>query len=363
MGIKKVILNTGEQLVVKVLEPPLTEYSKVSPDGRLVNWVWSEIRDELLAGDMNEWLYTPYAIGLIGGKIVGSASYYSSRKNPDIGLIEFVETLEEHRGKGVASALISALVNDFNGRDGLALYLCTTNPIAARVYEKHGFWYSIGDGLRYLSPRAADFDDTYFSYQSEAYVREATWTDLPGISALYNSGCPSWLLKDYLSSTFRAMRYESHFVKLRRRVEDSRGGFLVLENRVGRIVGAAVFERLNTFQEQHVATASFLVTPAYVHQTKMLLDAVSNKAIELSIGILQIYVGEHDEDQIDLIRKSGYLEEARLDSRFRDDDGFIDMLIYSRKLVGNPSPVWDVGNYYGGRTSWIRDRLDSIQDS
>ena len=64
---------------------------------------------------------------------------------------------------------------------------------------------------------------------------------------------PDWLVKDHLTKTFRDMRYESHFVKLMRRIEDERGGCLVLENSRKRVVGLAAFERMDTYEEQHVA--------------------------------------------------------------------------------------------------------------
>ena len=169
-------------------------------------------------------------MGEIDGEVVGSMSYYAPTDTRDVGVVEFVRTEEEHRGKGIASALMNCLIQRFRADDGIALYLCTTNPIAGSLYEKYGFWYHLGDGMRYLAPDAGDFDQTYLAFYGEAHIRDATWADLPRASALYNHREPRWLIKDYFTQTFRETRFESHFVRLMRQIEDRNGAFVVLEN-------------------------------------------------------------------------------------------------------------------------------------
>ena len=356
---KPVVLSSGERMTVKVVEPPLTEYAERSPDNRLVNWLWREIRNEVISGEMRPWLHTPYAVGEIDGGLVGSMAYYTSTYNREVGLIEFVETMEPHRSKGVASALISALIEKFIAEGGLALMLCTSDAIAGSLYEKYGFSYSVGDGMKYLAPGAEDFDGTFFAYNGPAQVRQATWADLPYTAALYNHTEPGWLIKDYLTRTFRDMRYESHFVKLMRRIENNRGAYFVLQNPMKRVVGAAAFERVATYQEQHVAQLSFRVCPAYFGQTKELIDTAAQTAAELSIGVLQMYIGERDQEQITLALQNGFAEEARLRGRLRDGDDLVDMLVLSRRLSDGAKPVLGAGDYYGGRKPWMAERINA----
>ena len=170
-------------------------------------------------------------------------SYYAPTDTRDVGVVEFVRTEEEHRSKGIASALMDCLIRRFRADDGVALYLCTTNPIAGSLYEKYGFWYHLGDGMRYLAPDAGDFDQTYLAFCGPAHIRDATWADLPRASVLYNHPEPRWLIKDYFTQTFRETRFESHFVRLMRQIEDQNGAFVVLENREQRLVGTAVLKR------------------------------------------------------------------------------------------------------------------------
>ncbi len=352
MIIETTKLKTGEELVIKMLQPPLGDYAgKVG--------CWGDIRTELLGGKMTQWLFTPYFVGEIDNEFVGSMSYFTPTDTRDIGLVEFVHTAEKHRQKGVASALLAQIIKRFREDGGLVLYLCTSNPIAGMLYEKHGFWYNVGDGMRYLTPGAEDFEKDYLAFCGKARIRDATWGDIPRASALYNHPEPQWFVKDYLTQTFCDMRFESHFVKLMRRIENQRGALLVLENPKQRVVGAAVLERFDTFYEQHVAILSFRLCPSYFGQASELLNAVSQRAKELSITILQIYIADRDEEQIQLVKATGFSEEACLQNRIRDGDKWMDLLVYTLSLPVATSLLRSKGDYYGGRKQWQAERVTS----
>jgi GNAT superfamily N-acetyltransferase len=342
-------LKSGERLTIRIVEPPLGEYAP------LVG-CWSTIRDALLGGGMSESLATPYFIGELDGEVVGNMGCYLPTDTMDVGLVEFVATTEEHRQKGIASALLGALIEWFTSAGGQALNLCTTNPFAGSLYEKHGFWYSVGDGMRYLAPGAENFDRVYLGDSGTARVRPATWGDLPRASLLYNSPTPDWTVKDYLTSSFRDTRYERHFINLMKGAEDSRGAVIALESPGTSLVGLAAFHRTDSYMEQHVATLSFRVSPAYYGQAAELLEAGAREAAELSITLLQAYMAEGDGDQMELLEAAGFAQEARLHNRLRTPDGLVDMLVYSRQLAGNGEPTFGPGDYYAGRKPWQAER-------
>ena len=349
MTTETVRLKTGERLTIKTLHPPLHDYvSKVG--------CWTDIRDDLLNGKLTESLFTPYFIGEIDGEVVGSMSYYTPTDTRDVGVVEFVRTEEEHRSKGIASALMDCLIRRFRTDDGIALYLCTTNPIAGSLYEKHRFWYHVGDGMRYLAPNAGNFDQTYLAFYGTAHIRDATWADLPRASVLYNHREPQWLIKDYFTQTFRETRFESHFVKLMRQIENQNGAFVVLENREQRIVGTAVLKRFDTFHEQHIATLSFRVCPSYFNQAAEFLTAAAEKAKALSIQGLQIYIADCDNDQKETVKKIGFAEEARLHNRLYDGKNWLDMLVYTLWMP-DVTPSRSEEDYYGNRKSWQAERV------
>ena len=348
-----VTLATGETISVRIVSPPLGRYAdKVG--------CWSHVRDELLGGAMSDSLSIRYFIAEIDRKVVGSMGCYTPGDTRDVGLVEFVETDERHRRKGIASLLLGRLIADFRSDGGGALLLCTTNPIAGSLYEKHGFWYTVGDGMMYVAPEARDFGNSYLSHAGQARVREAVWGDLPRASMLYNHPEPDWLIKDYLTGSFRDTRFERHFIQLMSDSVGRRGTVLVLENPAKKMVGLAALQRIDTYYEQHVATLSFRVCPAYFSQTTDLLRRSLDIARQISVGIVQVHVADEDEDQKRLVRDAGFSETARLTGRIRDRDRTMDLLLFTNYIEGAEDPIRGRGDYYGGRQPWQDDRTLSV---
>ncbi len=343
-------LRTGEPLVISEIEPPLGRYA-----GNVGCW-WDAVDEDLLAGALAPWLHCPYYIGEIDGEVAGYMTCLTSVRNPEVGLLEFVSTANEHRRKGVGTALLRQLIARFEANGGLALYLCTTNPVAGQLYENCGFDYAVGDGMRYLSATAGDFDARYLAREGEAIAREAHWGDLPGATVLFCHPQPAWEIKEYLSQCFRDTRFEGHYVKLMRRVEEDRGVIMVLENRRQRVVGCAIVERLPTFQQQHVAQLSFRVAPEYNDQTVALLDAAAARAHAIGISVLQTYVSDGDQDAGRRLAEAGFECEAVLPRRLRTGGGLTGVAVYGRYL-GNASPWRPLKAYYGERKPWQEQRV------
>ena len=354
MSVDKVTLRTGEHITVSVVSPPMGAYAdKVG--------CWGHVRDDLLAGRMSDTLNVRYYVAKSGGEVVGSMGCYTPRKTRSVGLVEFVETDERHRRKGIASILLGRLIAGFRSEVGKALLLCTTNPIAGSLYEKHGFWYTVGDGMMYVSPDAPDFPDEYLSHTGTASVREAEWGDLPGASLLYNNPEPDWLIKDYLTGSFRDTRFERHFTQLMYGSGEDRGAVLVLESPANSVVGIAAFHRVDSYYEQHVADFSFRVCPAYYAQADELLNQALQRADDLSVDILQARIADVDGGQKKLISRAGFSETARLPGLLRDGDLSIDVLIYTHETGSVSHRRHGRGDYYGGRQHWQDVRVRSSE--
>ena len=343
-------LKTGEALVVREVEPPLGRYA-----GSVGCW-WDAVDPDLLDGALAPWLRCPYYIGEIDESVAGYMTCLTSVRNPEVGLVEFVSTANEHRRKGVGTVLLRQLIDSFETNGGLALYLCTTNPVAGQLYENCGFDYFIGDGMRYLSATAGDFDARYLTREGDAIAREADWGDLPGATVLFCHPHPSWEIKEYLSHCFRETRFEGHYVKLMRRVEEDRGVIIVLENRRKRVVGCAVIERLPTFQQQHLGQLSFRIAPEYNDQATELLEAAGARAYGIGISVLQTYVSDEDSDAGSMLEEAGFEREAVLPGRLRTAGGLTGIAVYGREL-GDTGPWRPPEDYYGERQPWQEQRV------
>ena len=271
--------------------------------------------------------------------------------------MEFVQTVDTHRTKGVASALLQNLLKRFRDDGGMALYLCTANPGTGMLYGNHGFRHHVGDGMRYLAPGCDAFDETYFGYNGPGQVRDAHWGDLPRARAPYNHHQPRWLVKDYISHCFSDTRYEQHFLKLMKQTEGDAGVFVVLESQGHRVVGATAVTRYDTYYEQHVADLTFRVIPEYLEQAADLIDAIESKATRRHISILQTQIADRDEEQKTLLLDAGFSEGGLLRQQLLLDDGTVNLLIYRNHLSHDARHFRRRDDHYGSRFQWQEERV------
>ena len=110
----------------------------------------------------------------IGEKLVSSAVLIVGGCSPLLGGLGEVSTAPSFRGSGLATDLCREVVNDFFDSCGKALFLGTTNPVAARIYSKLGWKYipftqlmvNMGQGSSYKG-----FIDDYFSTASPKLIK------------------------------------------------------------------------------------------------------------------------------------------------------------------------------------------------
>lgn len=348
--VREAPLRDGSTLAIEVAEPPFSR----SCDWERLCW-WPLIREKVMRGNLNRWMLAPHFVGRIDGQVAGTMCYYAPRDTREVGTLQFVSTEERFRRRGVASALVGALIRHFTAQGGRVLYLCTTNPVAGHLYESHGFRYHVGDGMRYLAPDADDFDRRWFA-AGRAAIRDAHWGDLARLCVLYNHPDPPWLIKDSLSASLRDTRYESHFVRVFRATEDGNGAFLVLEAPDARVVGAVAFRRFDTFCDQHVAELSFRIGRPHFDRAAELLNAAAERASALGIEQLALTVAAQDGEQRRLAESAGFVEGARWPRRLRSGGGCTDLLIMLRELTPT-APGKPRESFYGERQPWQAERV------
>ena len=118
-----------------------------------------------------------------------------------------------------------------------------------------------------------------------------------------------------------------------------------------------MLERIDTYYEQHVATLSFRIHPAYFSQGTELLNRAKQRAQELSIKMLQIHIASPDLEQIKMVEAEGFSREACLHDRLVSGDGKMDLMIYSLSLSESVRLTKSQGDYYAGRPSWQKERI------
>lgn len=340
-------LATGDDLVVRVLEPPLGEYAE-----RIEYW-WSDVREAMVWGDLAATSVDHFVVGEIDGEYVGSMTYGVPRTTRDLAILGMVWTRPDQRRKGISRHLLAHTLVDFRAGGGIAMYLCTTNPHAYALYHQAGFRSLVGDGLRYVTPGNENFDTTFFVGAGPASIRPAEWGDIARVSALYNRPEPDWLIKDYPRRVFADRRFEGNFVRIWKPVNDRRGVALVLENPHQRVIGIASAIEVDSQAEQHALTLDVFAAPAYLEQVPALLEATITAADDQgNAEVVQCWVADADATKVDLLRAAGLTEEARLRDRLAVGDSRSDLLLYSRHLGRRRPPARASGDYYGGRPAF-----------
>lgn len=335
-------LRDGRKVSLRILEPP------VADTGDVQFW-WRGMKDRWLRGELKDECDDRAFIAYLDGECVGSITLMTPRHAAsDVGLVEFVWTREDVRGNGIATFLLKALIESFREQGGLALYLCTINPAADRVYQAVGFRPLVGDGMRYLAPGAEDFDDTYLAHTGPAKVRDARWGDMACFTALYNWPRHACFIKDRSMGVFADYRYESHFNEPMLAHEAGKGLVLALENPEGRVVGACSLREGGTFYEQRTALLDFLVAPAYAEQTAELLQAAVARAADNGWCLLKSERGDGDEDKEDALAEAGFTVAAELPGYFRDERQERSLRIWRLDVPTDASPGRSRGAYYGG---------------
>ena len=96
-----------------------------------------------------------------GGQIVATCHITISRSDPRIGGLGEVVTVPNRRGRGLATALCRQAAEEFDRAGGKALFLGTSNPAAAKVYQRLGWEYLPNTNVM-LRAESRNFMEQYY---------------------------------------------------------------------------------------------------------------------------------------------------------------------------------------------------------
>ncbi len=343
-------LKNGEKMKIKVLTPPI-EFEQSMAEKTF--W-WNDIRDRALKGELERGnLCVKLFLGDSGGEYLGSVVLLTPKPESDIGLVEFVGTSPEHRNKGVAGAILDALIKCFEENGGLALYLCTTNPIAYELYKKKGFASCIGDGMRRITSLNHEFDEGYLSYTGPPQIRVAEWGDMPRFAPLFNNPHNVFFIKDFILPVFHDGRYESHFKKMLLPQEKGEGGLLVLESPDRCIVGSCFLKVGPSFYEQHIGLIDYMIAPDYSGYVGDLLAAACEKAKELGLEMLLNRGAGCDTPKLAAFKDAGFNCDICVKNYFKTENERYDLMISVRELQQGGARRKTRGEYYGLKPDWL----------
>jgi len=137
---------------------------------------------DALSGAHAETLTIQLALARAGGEIVGTASVYYPRADPEACCIADVLTSPQQRGQGIAARLTELAVASAFAAGCRVAYL-GNKPTEHCVYEKVGFQRIRGAVMRRVAAGAEQAEAGWYAEGQPMGVRETVWGDLPGLAA------------------------------------------------------------------------------------------------------------------------------------------------------------------------------------
>jgi len=337
----EVQLKSGETMQVRRVVPPDDEWGDAllhfmyvrRSDYTNCNWHHNCVR--VLAGDYADVSHDVFFAGLLDGEIVGTSWYGAPRDTLDVATYGRIITREDHRRKGIASALCALPVEEFKSLGGKAMYLGTgrTNP-ARFIYENLGFehYNYIEDAgtimRRIFSGDAEELEAEYCRSGCGTGIRPLHGGDLARVEVLFN--LPLWAVKDSSQGIVYNTPFEGQFFDILTHVEKPRecGMALVTED-AERMMGMAYTAKAPGWQvgQTHVRYMEFLVHPNYAeHGAKLLLRVEEGSEAEIFVA----RVAQADEDKVAITEQAGYQQVGRLPKAVRSEQAESDILIYQK---------------------------------
>lgn len=314
-------LRTGEEMIVKCIEPPEGKYEE-----KLIKFLmpmvgessWLKDVKERIKGNYADFCIDRYFIGEIGGSIV-SQIWYGLSKRTGMGNFGHVYTEPEHRKKGITNEIMKFFLDDFQKSKGKALFCGTGSPWIADIYKKYGFQLikektACGSMALIKSEYAKDFKELEEEYfQSGLSVNARTGNigdqfDCDKILA-YSTGIEKLSMdwhRVFLSSPI------STFMQALFKVENGKGVATVAESSKGSIVGYAFILSSGSLIEDKSKTLDFIIHPNYMnYAVKFVEETIKIRKKEKTENI-RCYISSSDKEKLSILLEAGFKEEAGL---------------------------------------------------
>ena len=258
------------------------------------------------------------------GTIAGNITTVESLE-PPLGLLQHVFTPEEHRRKGVCSALMTALTEDFTAREGRAMFLHTGYDSAAyHIYHSFGFEGYRETGTMYWV-REQGFREKLFAPRATS-VRDTHWGDWAPLEPLVETE-DGWHVRSVYLGQYGFSGFEGNYLTLRRAMMDGPVHQVkVLEAEGGAIVGYALIADLRGWPGSP-GVLDFFVHPDFLGDGEKLLAATD---VPEGRKVLA-FADSASDGKADMLEGAGFELEATLKRQMSDSGGReLDLLIFSR---------------------------------
>ncbi len=318
-------LKSGEKMsVFKVIAPAPAWKERVLPflGHKGEPWLWA--MDLALDHGIEGATMNFFEGVLDDGTIVGNITTVESLERP-LGLLQHVFTPEEHRRKGVCSALMTALTDDFAARGGRAMFLHTGYQSPAYwIYHSFGF-EGYRDTGTMIWLREEGFREKLFAPRPTT-ARDTHWGDWAPLEALAETE-EGWHLRSVYLGKYGFSGFEGDYIVLRKAMTEGHiADVKVLEATGGAIVGYALVGDLRAWPGTPRVLDLF-VHPNFLGDGEKLLAATEVPDDRKVLA----FADSASEGKADMLEGAGFKLEATLKGQMTDQEGReLDLLIFSK---------------------------------
>ena len=316
--------SAAQILVVTSPCPEITEEIAQLLGHKGEPWVW-HIR-QCLDGH-TEGLDARFYLARVAGRLVSNVTVF---QNGSLGSVGHVFTQPEFRRLGLARLLLDAALSEFATGGGRALVLTTGfQSMPWRLYESFGFTgtcpeQSYGGMAKFLD--GADWQTVLAGPPGE--IRRADWRHYLGAQVLFGAPGPVQL-RSILLPCIGARVVEEEFIRLKLRQQHGEAvDCWVIEGQSSAILGCALLGAHPIWGARGARKALdlYAVAPAAA-AVPDLLAAI----LETCQGPVECYCDGCAEQQMDLLSRSGFRQEARFAGALRFADALTDLVVMVRE--------------------------------
>jgi len=320
--LRDVKLKTGENMEVGVVLAPDDEYAgKIKPflDHKPGNFKWHIER--CFEEPLDE-LETRYYIGQVNNEVICNIMIV---EHGHVGILGHVFTNPDQRRKGACAGVINAQMEDFQQRNGEALYLGTGyDGPAYHIYKSVGFEsvYPRSGFMKYWA--SDDFETKYFAKRN-THVKEVQWNDWGKMTALTGI-----VYGDYLRSIafniYGPSSFEGGFLNFKRDLEEGKQyrDAKLLESENGAIVAFATIIPDSRWRGE-VYILDVFAHPNFWDDAAKLLNE-----LKFPQGKIQCYSDSTPTGKSECLEKVGFHQEAVLKKQIRRAEETFDVLVFAK---------------------------------
>lgn len=315
-------LKSGESLYVScVLGPDPAEAEHIPPVLFHKGGVWNWHIEKALTETLDD-LENRFYIGEVDGEIVGNICTF---EQGGVGIFGHVFTREDQRRKGIATAIMQVLMEDFHQRGGKSLFLGTGyDSPAYHIYHSFGFrGIRPGSGtMRYDVP--SQEEGVLLPGEIEPTIREANWGDWARLNLLMmRPGEP--FLRNLAYGWFGPSNVEGSYLSLQEaRAEDDRYRAWTMETPTRIPIGFATLTPARPWP-QPLWHLDFFVHPDFTRHSSSFL-----KSFDLPEGKIQAYTEATEHGLAQALTDAGWQQEGLLKGHLIADDGKRDVIVWGR---------------------------------